>query len=177
LNLRKSSLTAVLLLHTPAAQHGHLEPPLLVLLRPQIEIADRHADDVARGRVFVRIAELHDIRFARVIDDALLEPFDLEHLHLHDEPPAGRVGALDANNRELQLGDVDALLACEVLHVEDAMLALKLEEVVEQRYKQRLARLGAEDPLEDEVGLGVSEDGPHEEVLRPMEALGNGSGA
>ena len=42
------------------------------------------------------------------------------------------------------------------------------------RDEQRLARLGAEEPLEDEVGLGVGEDGPHEEVLRPPDAAGNG---
>src|SRR5579863_6642262 len=43
----------------------------------------------------------------------------------------------------------------------DAMRARKLEEVVEQRDEQGLARLGAEDPLEDDVGLGVGEDGVH----------------
>jgi hypothetical protein len=44
------------------------------------------------------------------------------------------------------------------------------------RDEQRLARLGAEDPLEDEVDLGVREDGPHEEVLRPLGVVGNGPG-
>jgi hypothetical protein len=54
------------------------------------------------------------------------------------------------------------------------VLPLELEQVVEQRDQQRLALLGAEDPLEDEVGLGVGEDGEHGEVLRPAAAAGNG---
>ena len=54
------------------------------------------------------------------------------------------------------------------------MLVLELEQVVEQRDEQRLARLGAEDPLEDEVCLGVGEGGQHQEDLRLVNAQGNG---
>jgi hypothetical protein len=43
----------------------------------------------------------------------------------------------------------------------DATRTLELEKVVEESDEQGLARLGAEDPLEDDVGLGVGEDGEH----------------
>jgi hypothetical protein len=71
----------------------------------------------------------------------LLEPLHLEHLHLDDEPPPRRVGALDVDDRELEIGYVDVLVAAQVLDVEDLTLALELEQVVEQRDQQRLARL------------------------------------
>jgi hypothetical protein len=149
----------VLLLHAPSAQHRHLEPAALVLLCPQVEVAERHADDVTQGRVLLRVAELHDVCFAGVVDDSLFEPLDLAHLHLDHEPPAGRVGAFDVHNRELQLRHIDVLVAAQMLDIEDAPLTVELEQVVEQGDEQGLARLGAEDPLEDEVGLGSAKTG------------------
>ena len=50
--------------------------------------------------------------------------------------------------------------------VYEEALALELEEVVEQGDEEGFARFGAEDPLEDEVGLGVGEDREHAAVLR-----------
>jgi hypothetical protein len=105
--------------------------------------------------VEVALAGLDDVRLAGAFDDALLEAFDREDLHLDDEPAAGLRRALDVHEGELALGRRDALLQREVLEAPDAMGARELEEVVEQRHEQRLAILGAEDPLEDDVGLGV----------------------
>src|SRR5262249_44630988 len=133
LYLWKPLFPAVLLLHSPAAQHGHSEATILILLGPEVEVTDCHTNDVAQRRVLIGIPKLHHICFAGVVDDPLLEPLDLENLHLDDEPAAGRVGALDVDDRELELRDVDVLLAGEVLHVDDAVLALELEEMVEQR--------------------------------------------
>jgi hypothetical protein len=42
-----------------------------------------------------------------------------------------------------------------MLHVEDAVLALELQEVIEERDEQGLALRGPEDPLENEFRLGV----------------------
>ncbi len=51
------------------------------------------------------------------------------------------------------------------------MRALELEEVVEQRHEEGFACFGPEDPLEDNVGLGVGEDGEHgPEALSPERA-------
>jgi len=41
----------------------------------------------------------------------------------------------------------------------------ELQEGVEQLDEERLVDLAAEDALEDEVGLGIREDGPHGEIL------------
>jgi hypothetical protein len=53
----------------------------------------------------------------------LLEPLHLEHLHLDDEPPPRRVGARNVDDRELEIGYVDVLVAAQVLDVEDPALA------------------------------------------------------
>jgi len=47
------------------------------------------------------------------------------------------------------------LLERQVLHLEDAVVAFELEEMVEQGDEQVLVRLCPEDPFEDEIGLGV----------------------
>ena len=58
-----------------------------------------------------------------------------------------------------------------MLEALDAMRALELEEVVEQRHEEGFACFGPEDPLEDNVGLGVGEDGEHgPEALSPERA-------
>jgi hypothetical protein len=75
------------------------------------------------------------------------------------------VTALDVDDGELELGDGDALLGAEVDEILDLLLAFEIEERVEQLDEQVLVRLGAEDTLEDEVGLGVGEDGPHRSMI------------
>jgi hypothetical protein len=80
---------------------GHLVAPLLVLLRPEVEVAEGDADHVAQRRVLLGVAKLHHVRLAGVVDHALLEALHLEHLHLdHEAPPRG-VGALHVDDGEL----------------------------------------------------------------------------
>ena len=58
-HLRQAASAAVLLAHIPAAEHGHLA-------RPQLEVTDRHSDDIAEGGVAVTAADLLYIGFAGV---------------------------------------------------------------------------------------------------------------
>jgi hypothetical protein len=50
------------------------------------------------------------------------------------------------------------------------VVRLELEEIVQKRDEQALPLLVPEDALEDEVRLGIGEDGDHEKVLRPTAA-------
>jgi hypothetical protein len=67
------------------------------------------------------------------------------------------------------------LLPRQVLNVKDALVAFELQEVVEQGDEQRLAGFDAEDPLEDEVSLGVGENGVHGSSLGAGGPRGNAS--
>jgi hypothetical protein len=69
------------------------------------------------------------------------------------------VGTLHVDDRELQLGDRRALLRGEQLDGDDAVPLIEVEHVVEECNEDVLVLLGAEDPLEREVGLGVCERG------------------
>jgi len=69
------------------------------------------------------------------------------------------IGALDVDDRELQLGDRWALLRGKQLDGDDAVRLIEVEHVVEEGDEDVLVLLGAEDPLEGEVGLGVCERG------------------
>ena len=69
------------------------------------------------------------------------------------------------------------LLDGKVLHVANAVLALELEQIVQERDEERLPLLRAEDPLEHEIGLGVREDRDHEDLLHPLHTGGNGDRA
>jgi hypothetical protein len=82
----------------------------------------------------------------------------LEDLHLDDVGDAVGVGALDVDDRELQLGDRRALLRRQ-LHGDDAVRLIEVEHVVEEGNEDVLVLLGAEDPLEGEVGLGSANVG------------------
>ena len=167
-------MTALLLLHPPAAQHRNLVVLVRELPRPELEIAERDADDVAQPGVVIGVAELENIRLAGIVNDALLEAFDREHLHLDDEPAARCRRTLDVHNRELALRQRHVLLEREVLDLPDASRPLELQQIVEKSDEQRFTRFVAEDPLEDNVGLGVGEDGEHgPEGLRPAAAGGN----
>jgi hypothetical protein len=99
---------------------------------------------------------------------------DLEHLHLDDVGDSRGVGALDVDDRELQLGDRRALLRREQLDGGDAVGLVEVEHVVEERNQDVLMILGAEDPLEREVGLGVCEDrAGHGCFVRVIGAVGD----
>ena len=77
----------------------------------------------------------------------------------HRAHPAQAVGALDVDDGELQLRDRWPLLRRQQLDLDDPMRRIQLEHVVEERDEDVLVLLGAEDPLEREVGLGVRKDG------------------
>ena len=98
--------------------HGAPEPSVE---RPQLRtrrepygrnVVDREAP--ARQEPKNRVAKLHHIRLPRVIDDTLLEALELEDLDLDDEVTAGRVDTLHVDDGELQLRDVDVLIAVQV---------------------------------------------------------------
>ena len=88
LDLGQTGDAAVLLLHSPAAEHGDFEGSVFVFFVPEIEVANGDTDDVAKGGVFVAVAQLHDISLAGIVYDAFFKPFDFEDLHFHDEPAA-----------------------------------------------------------------------------------------
>jgi len=79
-------------------------------------------------------------------------------------PRPGGVGALDVQDRQLQLVDGNPLLDLEVLDLHDPVRLVELEGCVEQADEQVLAVLGAEDALEDEVRLEIGEHRPHRTV-------------
>ncbi len=117
---------------------------------------------------------MHDIRFAGVVDDALFKSLDFEDLHFHDEPSSHGIGALDIDDGHLELGNVDVLIGRRVLNVDDAVLALELEQMVDESDEQMFARLDAEDALEDEVCPGIGERGVHDRGVRHAETARKG---
>ena len=104
-------------------------------------------------------AELVGVGLRDVVDDALLERLDVEDLHLDDIGGAPRVDTLHVDDRVFQLADPGALLGRQQHHGADAVGVVELEDVVEEAEQGRLVVVRAEDALEDEVGLGVTEDG------------------
>jgi hypothetical protein len=100
-----------------------------------------------------------------VVDHPLLEPFDVEDLHLDHVVPPTFIEALDVHHRHLQLHDRHALLWGEVLEIDDAVVAGELQEVVQQLDEERFVDLAPEDALEVEIGLGIREYRPHGDRL------------
>lgn len=57
------------------------------------------------------------------------------------------------------LGHDRALVSRDERYIDDAMGLIELEQIVEQREHEALVELGVEDLLEDQIGLGVGDDG------------------
>ena len=143
--------------HVPLAQHRHPREPRVVLLlvRPQLEVADRDGHDVRQLRVPLACLELARVRLARVVDDAVDEARVVDELHLDHERRARPVPAPDVEDRELGPLRQGKLLARQVLDLLDGLGVGALEQVVEQAPED--VRVGREDPPEDEVVLQVGE--------------------
>jgi hypothetical protein len=58
------------------------------------------------------------------------------------------------------------LVAGHVLEVDDEVFAREFEQMIDEGNEEVFSRLGAEDTFEDEVGLGVGENGVHGGGLR-----------